>query len=39
VADRVAILMEGRFAVEGRMDEVMSSGNPAIQAFLAGEAR
>jgi phospholipid/cholesterol/gamma-HCH transport system ATP-binding protein len=39
VADRVAILMEGRFAVVGRMDEVMSSGNPAIQAFLAGEAR
>ena len=39
VADRVAILMDGRFAAVGRMDEVMSSGNPAVQAFLAGEAR
>jgi phospholipid/cholesterol/gamma-HCH transport system ATP-binding protein len=39
VADRLAILMEGRFAVVGRPDEVMSSGEPAVQAFLAGEAR
>jgi phospholipid/cholesterol/gamma-HCH transport system ATP-binding protein len=39
VADRVAILMDGRFAAVGRMDEVMSSGDPAVQAFLAGEAR
>jgi phospholipid/cholesterol/gamma-HCH transport system ATP-binding protein len=39
VADRVAILMDGRFAVVGRMEEVMTSGNPAVQAFLAGEAR
>src|SRR5919108_1562776 len=39
VADRLAILMEGRFAVVGRPDEVMSSGEPAVQAFLAGEER
>jgi phospholipid/cholesterol/gamma-HCH transport system ATP-binding protein len=39
VADRLAILMEGRFAVVGRPDEVMSSGEPAVQAFLAGDAR
>jgi phospholipid/cholesterol/gamma-HCH transport system ATP-binding protein len=39
VADRLAILMEGRFAAVGRADEVMASGEPAVQAFLAGEAR
>jgi len=39
VADRLAILMDGRFAVVGRADEVMTSGEPAVQAFLAGEAR
>jgi phospholipid/cholesterol/gamma-HCH transport system ATP-binding protein len=39
VADRLAILMDGRFAVVGRPDEVMTSGEPAVQAFLAGEAR
>jgi len=39
VADRLAILMDGRFATVGRPDEVMTSGEPAVQAFLAGEAR
>jgi phospholipid/cholesterol/gamma-HCH transport system ATP-binding protein len=39
VADRLALLMEGQFAVMGRADEVMTSGEPAVQAFLAGEAR
>jgi phospholipid/cholesterol/gamma-HCH transport system ATP-binding protein len=39
VADRLAILMDGRFAVVGRPAEVMASGEPAVQAFLAGEAR
>ncbi|HEV8584267.1 MAG TPA: ABC transporter ATP-binding protein [Methylomirabilota bacterium] len=39
VADRLAILMDGRFAAMGRPDEVMTSGEPAVQAFLAGEAR
>jgi phospholipid/cholesterol/gamma-HCH transport system ATP-binding protein len=39
VADRVAILMEGRFAVLGPVDEVMNSKDPVVQAFLAGEAR
>jgi phospholipid/cholesterol/gamma-HCH transport system ATP-binding protein len=39
VADRLAILMDGRFAVVGRPSEVMTSGDPAVQAFLAGEAR
>ena len=39
VADRVAILIDGRFAVIGPVDEVMNSGDPVVQAFLAGEAR
>jgi phospholipid/cholesterol/gamma-HCH transport system ATP-binding protein len=39
VADRVAILIEGRFAALGSRDEVLASDNPAVQAFLAGEAR
>jgi phospholipid/cholesterol/gamma-HCH transport system ATP-binding protein len=39
VADRVAILIDGRFAVLGPADEVMNSGDPVVQAFLAGEAR
>jgi phospholipid/cholesterol/gamma-HCH transport system ATP-binding protein len=39
VADRVAILMAGRFAILGAVDDVMNSGDPAVQAFLAGEAR
>ena len=39
VADRLAILMHGRFAVVGSPNEVMTSGDPAVQAFLAGEAR
>jgi phospholipid/cholesterol/gamma-HCH transport system ATP-binding protein len=36
VADRLAILMEGRFAAVGRPDEIMASGQPAVQAFLSG---
>jgi phospholipid/cholesterol/gamma-HCH transport system ATP-binding protein len=39
VADRVAILIDGRFAVLGPVNEVMNSGDPVVQAFLAGEAR
>ena len=39
VADRVAILIEGRFAALGPRDEVLASDHPAVQAFLAGEAR
>jgi phospholipid/cholesterol/gamma-HCH transport system ATP-binding protein len=39
VADRVAILMDGGFAVLGAVDDVMTSRDPAVQAFLAGEAR
>src|SRR5207248_3027214 len=39
VADRVAILIDGRFAALGPRDEVLASGEPAVQAFLAGEAR
>ena len=39
VADRVAILIDGRFAVLGPVDEVMNSPDPVVQAFLAGEAR
>ena len=39
VADRVAILIDGRFAALGPRDEVLASAEPAVQAFLAGEAR
>jgi len=39
VADRVAILIDGRFAALGPLDAVLGSGDPAVQAFLAGEAR
>jgi phospholipid/cholesterol/gamma-HCH transport system ATP-binding protein len=39
VADRVAILIDGRFAALGPRDEVLASDTPAMQAFLAGEAR
>ena len=39
VADRVAILIDGRFAVLGPVNDVMNSGDPVVQAFLAGEAR
>ena len=39
VADRVAILIDGRFAALGPLDAVVGSRDPAVQAFLAGEAR
>jgi phospholipid/cholesterol/gamma-HCH transport system ATP-binding protein len=39
VATRVAILIEGRFAAVGTLDEVLHSKNAAVAAFLAGEAR
>jgi phospholipid/cholesterol/gamma-HCH transport system ATP-binding protein len=39
VADRVAVLIGGRFATVGRLDDVLGSDDPAVQAFLAGEAR
>lgn len=39
VADRVAVLIEGRFATVGRLDDVLGSRDPAVQAFLLGEAR
>ena len=40
VADRVAILIEGRFAALGPARRPCSaSDDPAVQAFLAGEAR
>ena len=39
VAERVAILIDGQFAALGPRDEVLQSTNPAVQAFLAGEAR
>jgi phospholipid/cholesterol/gamma-HCH transport system ATP-binding protein len=39
VADRVAVLIEGRFAALGTLDAVMGTSDPAVQAFLAGEAR
>jgi phospholipid/cholesterol/gamma-HCH transport system ATP-binding protein len=39
VADRVAILMDGQFAALGPREAVLASPDPAVQAFLAGEAR
>jgi len=39
VADRVAVLIDGRFAAMGPPDVVMAKGNEAVHAFLAGEAR
>ena len=39
VADRVAVLIDGRFAATGTVDEVMSTHEEAVQAFLAGEAK
>jgi phospholipid/cholesterol/gamma-HCH transport system ATP-binding protein len=39
VADRVAVLIDGRFAAVGPPAEVTASSNAAVQAFLAGEAR
>lgn len=38
VADRVAILIEGRFAALGPVTAVLETDNPAVQAFLAGGA-
>ena len=39
VADRVAVLIHGRFATIGRLDDVLGSRDPGVQAFLSGEAR
>jgi phospholipid/cholesterol/gamma-HCH transport system ATP-binding protein len=39
VADRVAVLIAGRFATVGRLDDVLGSRDPSVQAFLSGEAR
>ena len=39
VADRVAVLIRGRFAALGRLDDVLGSRDPDVEAFLSGEAR
>lgn len=39
VADRVAILIGGQFAALGPRDAVLETHDPAVQAFLAGDAR
>jgi phospholipid/cholesterol/gamma-HCH transport system ATP-binding protein len=39
IADRVSILMNGRFAVSGPLDAVLESRDASVQAFLAGELR
>lgn len=39
VADRVAILIKGRFAISGPLQAVLESTLPEVQAFLAGELR
>jgi phospholipid/cholesterol/gamma-HCH transport system ATP-binding protein len=39
VADRVAILIDGRFLAIGPLAAVLGSDDPAVQAFLSGEMR
>jgi phospholipid/cholesterol/gamma-HCH transport system ATP-binding protein len=39
VSDRIAILIDGRFAALGTREAVLTSDDPAVQAFLAGEAK
>jgi phospholipid/cholesterol/gamma-HCH transport system ATP-binding protein len=39
VADRVAVLIGGRFAASGPRNAVLESTDSAVQAFLAGQAR
>jgi phospholipid/cholesterol/gamma-HCH transport system ATP-binding protein len=39
VADRVAVLIDGRFAASGPRNAVLESTDSAVQAFLAGQAR
>ena len=39
VADRVAVLIEGRFAALGSAECVLSGDDPAVRAFLAGAAK
>jgi len=39
VADRVAVLIDGRFAALGPVAAILETDNAAVQAFLAGEAR
>jgi phospholipid/cholesterol/gamma-HCH transport system ATP-binding protein len=39
VADRIAILIDGQFVATGSPEEIQASRDPAVAAFLAGEAR
>jgi phospholipid/cholesterol/gamma-HCH transport system ATP-binding protein len=39
VADRLAVLIGGQFAALGPREQVLGTNDPAVQAFLAGEAR
>ena len=39
LADRVAVLVDGRFAAIGPVAQILETDNAAVQAFLAGEAR
>ena len=39
VATRVAVLIDGRFAAVGGLEDVLHSQDEAVAAFLAGEAR
>jgi len=38
VADRVAVLIDGRFGALGPSESVLSGDDPAVRAFLAGAA-
>ncbi|PYM94708.1 MAG: ABC transporter ATP-binding protein, partial [Candidatus Rokuibacteriota bacterium] len=38
VATRVAVLIDGRFAALGPRDAVLDSDEPAVHAFLTGDA-
>jgi phospholipid/cholesterol/gamma-HCH transport system ATP-binding protein len=39
VADRIAVLIDGRFAAIGTPDHLKASRDPAVVAFFSGEAR
>ena len=39
VADRVAVLIDGRFAAAGTVDEVLAARDDVVQAFLVGKAK
>ena len=39
ISDRMAILHDGKILADGRPEEIVTSTDPEVQAFLAGELR